>query len=155
MDWHWLWWIVAALVFALLEVVTLSFVLLMFAGGAVAAGIVALAGGSAWWQVVAFALVSTVLLLTARRALLERFRDRTPKHLTNADALVGREALVLDAVTGTGGRVKLGGEVWTARTASGARPEPLSAGEPVRVVRIDGATAVVEPLHLTPGGPKE
>ena len=38
------------------------------------------------------------------------------------------------------GRVKLGGETWSA---SPSDPEPLEPGEEVRVVRIDGATAIV------------
>ena len=42
------------------------------------------------------------------------------------------------------GRVKLVGEVWTARTDVPGLQIP--EGTHVRVVRIDGATAVVEPL---------
>lgn len=146
----WLWWIVAALLLALLEVFTLTFVLLMLAGGALVAGVFAAFGAPVWVQLLVFALVALVLLLTLRRTFVTRFRKETPEHLTNAEALVGREAVALDSVTSTGGRVKLGGEVWTARVNAPASQIP--AGERVRVVRIDGATAVVEPLHLTSGG---
>ena len=63
---------------------------------------------------------------------------------TNAAALVGRPAVTVTPVADDGGRVKIGGEVWTARTASGAR---IATDTPVRVARIDGATAVVEPIE--------
>src|SRR5919205_463886 len=62
---------------------------------------------------------------------------------TGAAALVGAEGEVLVAVSRDGGRVKLAGEVWTARSATGGLP--LEVGSQVQVVRIDGATAVVAP----------
>jgi membrane protein implicated in regulation of membrane protease activity len=146
---EWLWWIGAALLFAVVEVVTLSFVLIMFAGGALAAAIACAFGWPFWAQVVVFGIVSTILLLTFRRYLVHRFRTSTPVARTNADALVGREAVAIAAVSESDGRVKLGGEVWTARVARGAGA--VASGEHVRVVRIDGATAVVEPLALGTG----
>ncbi len=151
---EWLWWIGAALLFALVEVVTLSFVLVMFAGGALVAAVVCAFGWPFWAQVVMFAVVSAILLVTFRRWLVHRFRTSTPVSRTNADALVGREAVVLSDVSESDGQIKLGGEVWTARVPPGAFA--VVSGEHVRVVRIDGATAVVEPLALgtgTAGGP--
>ncbi|MGC5166047.1 NfeD family protein [Luteimicrobium sp. DT211] len=146
---EWLWWIGAALLFAVVEVMTLSFVLVMFAGGALVAAIVCAFGWPFWAQVVVFGIVSTIFLVTFRRWLVRRFRTSTPVARTNADALVGREAVALAEVSEVGGRIKLGGEVWTARVVRGSLAIPT--GEHVRVVRIDGATAVVEPLSLGTG----
>jgi membrane protein implicated in regulation of membrane protease activity len=67
---------------------------------------------------------------------------------TNAAAHVGRFAVVLSDVTETSGRVKLAGEVWSARLVDDGVPNSsgrVPEGSEVRVVRIDGATAVVEP----------
>nr|WP_255372088.1 NfeD family protein [Cellulosimicrobium sp. CUA-896] len=119
----------------------------MFAGGALAAAGVSAAGGPLWLQIVTFAVVSVVLLLTLRPYLLRHLRDRVPLAETNVAAHVGRAALVVDRVSEIGGRVKLAGEVWTARTEPGAPEVP--AGAEVRVVRIDGATAVVAPSPAT------
>ncbi|HWK92353.1 MAG TPA: NfeD family protein [Luteimicrobium sp.] len=146
---EWLWWIGAALLFAVVEVVTLSFVLIMFAGGALVAAIANAFGWPFWAQVVVFGVVSTILLLTFRRWLVRRFRTSTPVARTNADALVGREAVTIADVSESDGRIKLNGEVWTARVARGTLA--VASGEHVRVVRIDGATAVVEPLTLGTG----
>jgi membrane protein implicated in regulation of membrane protease activity len=138
----WLWWLGAALVLGVVELVTVDLIFLMFAGGALAATVAALIGTPLWVQVLVFAVVSVVLLLGVRpwaKRILER---NTPDTLTNVAAHVGREATVLIDVTERAGRIKLMGEVWTARAA---RPGTvLPAGTTVRVVRIDGAIAVVE-----------
>ncbi len=145
----WLWWLGAALVLAVIEMLSLDLVLIMLAGGAAAGGVVAAAGGPFWLQIVAACAVATLLLFTLRPWLLRHLRDRVPLVETNAAAHVGRLALVVADVTETAGRVKLAGEVWSARlvddqvpSSSGRVPE----GTEVRVVRIDGATAVVEPI---------
>jgi membrane protein implicated in regulation of membrane protease activity len=145
----WLWWLGAALVLAVIEMLSLDLVLIMLAGGAAAGAAVAAAGGPFWLQIVAACVVAALLLFTLRPWLLRHLRDRVPLVETNAAAHVGRLALAVSDVTETAGRVKLAGEVWSARlvddeipNSSGRVPE----GTEVRVVRIDGATAVVEPV---------
>ncbi|MBD8077606.1 NfeD family protein [Cellulosimicrobium arenosum] len=140
----WLWWVGASLLFALIEIISLDLVLIMFAGGALAAAGANAAGAPLWLQILVFAVVSILLLVALRPYLLRSLRSRTPLAETNVAAHVGRTALAVDRVTELGGRVKLVGEVWTARTEQDAPPIP--AGADVRVVRIDGATAVVTAL---------
>lgn len=140
----WLWWVGIGILFAVIEIVSLDLVLIMFAGGAFAAAAVNAAGGPLWLQIVAFAVVSTVFLLALRPWLLRHLRARTPLMETNAAAHVGRGAVVVGRVTEVDGRIKLVGEVWSARTEPGA-PE-LPVGTEVKVVRIEGATAVVAAL---------
>lgn len=139
----WLWWVGAALVLGILEMLSLTLVLVMFAGGALAGAIASLLGAPVWGQALVAAAVSALLLTTLRPWLLRHLRRRVPLQETNAAALVGRPAVVVAAVDVASGRVKLEGEVWSARTESGV---VLPAGAPVTVTRIDGATAVVVPL---------
>ncbi len=103
-------------------------------------------------DIIVFAVMSGLLLVAARPPLLAYLRSRVPQIATGTAALVGAEGEVLVAVSREGGRVKLAGEVWTARSATGGLP--LEVGSSVRVVRIDGATAVVAPLnhHTAIGG---
>ncbi len=139
MDWYW--WVAIMLALVAIEAMTLDLVLFMFAGGALGAAIVAAAGGDLVWQVVVFAIVSTILLAALRPFMLKSLRKRgenLPE--TNAAALVGREAIVVDEVSEHAGLVKLAGEVWSARTEGDA---VLAAGTEVRVVRIAGAIAIV------------
>jgi membrane protein implicated in regulation of membrane protease activity len=49
------------------------------------------------------------------------------------------QTVVMEPVTSDGGLVKIGGDIWTARSAGGVLP----AGQKVVVSAIDGATAVV------------
>lgn len=143
----WLWWLGGALVLGVIEMLTVDLIFLMFAGGALAAGGVAMLGAPLWAQILTFAVVSVVLLAVVRPWALGYLKRSTPDTLTNVAAHVGRSAEVLVDVTDRAGRVKLAGEVWTARAA-----EPgslLPTGTTVQVVRIDGATAVVAPLPVT------
>lgn len=139
----WLWWVGAALIFALIELLSLDFVFIMFAGGALAAGVANAAGTPLWVQAIVFVVASVVLLVTLRPTLIRHLRNSTPKAPTNAEANVGRTASVVQEVSTASGLIKLGGEVWSARAVPGS--PLLAAGTSVRVVQIDGATAVVEP----------
>ena len=139
---EWLWWIGGALVLGILEMLSLDLVLIMFAGGAVAGGIASALGAPIGIQILVAALTSVVLLAALRPWLLRRLKKRIPLEETNVAALVGRGAVVVSTVTLEGGRVKLNGEVWSARTSVA---EAIPPGTQVRVGRIDGATAVVEP----------
>ena len=70
----------------------------------------------------------------------------------SASGLVGRQARVLQSVTDSDGRIKLGGETWSARLAAGTT-STVGPGEEVRVIAIHGATAIVSPVpfsDLTP-----
>lgn len=138
----WLWWWGAALLLVVIEIVSLDLVLLMFAGGAVAAGVATMLGAPFPLQIVVFAAVSVLLLVSLRPWMLRHLRDRVPLIETNAAAQVGRLAMVVQDVDAHGGRIKLSGEVWSARSAHEGVRHPL--GTEVRVVAIDGATAVVD-----------
>ncbi|MBW1603694.1 NfeD family protein [Streptomyces sp. JJ66] len=112
----------------------------MLAVGAGAGSLVAALGGGIVAQVVVFAVVSTALILVIQ-PVARRMRAERPELASGVDAIKGRQAIVLERVDGSGGRVKIGGEVWSARAL-----EAETAYEPghrVDVVEIDGATAVV------------
>ncbi|MGO1318099.1 MAG: NfeD family protein [Cellulomonadaceae bacterium] len=141
MDWYW--WLAIMLVLIAVEALTLDLVLFMFAGGALGASMASLLGANLPVQMIAFAVVSTVLLAALRPWLLRNLRKREHLPETNIAAQIGQTAVVLREVSERGGLVKLRGEVWTARSAHG---EVFPVDAEVRVGTIDGATAVVEPL---------
>jgi membrane protein implicated in regulation of membrane protease activity len=60
---------------------------------------------------------------------------------TGTAALEGAHAVVLQQVDARGGRVKIGGEEWSAR--SYVPDEVFEAGTEVEVAQIQGATALV------------
>lgn len=123
----------------ILEIFTLDLTFAMLAGGALAAGVGALIGFPLWASIATFAVVSAVLLFVLRPALMRHFKASAS--LTGTAALVGRVAVAIDEVTTREGRIKLNGEVWSARTRAGVVAEDAY----VTVVAIDGARAIVEP----------
>jgi membrane protein implicated in regulation of membrane protease activity len=60
---------------------------------------------------------------------------------TGTDALVGARATVLQRVDSDGGRVKIGGEEWSARAYM--EGQVIDPGTHVEVAKIEGATALV------------
>jgi membrane protein implicated in regulation of membrane protease activity len=138
----WLVWIGVALVLAAAEMASLAFVCIMLAGGAVIAAIAAAVGLPLPLQVVAFAVVSLMLLVLVRKAALARFLPSKAARVGVAGD-IGKVGVVVETVTEYGGRIKLPGDaVWSARLAS-TEEQPSSPGEAVQVVRIEGATAIV------------
>jgi membrane protein implicated in regulation of membrane protease activity len=136
----WLVWLIVAGVLAAGETTSGTFVLLMMSGGAAGASITAAAGGNLLLQVIV-GLLLTVGLVWFVRPVAIRHSYPGPAAITGAEALVGREAVVLTEVTRDGGRVRLNGAEWSARAKDPA--QVLAAGARVSVVAIDGATAVV------------
>jgi membrane protein implicated in regulation of membrane protease activity len=137
---EWVLWMIAAGVLAVGETLTLGFFLGPIAVAAVAAAIVALAGGGVALQWVVFTVMSAASLLVLRP--VARRHLRTPAQLrTGTAALVGSKAVVIDRVDGDGGSVKLGGEVWTARSYD--EDNVFEPGTRVEVLKIEGATALV------------
>jgi membrane protein implicated in regulation of membrane protease activity len=151
MEWltdnWWLFWLGVAVVLAAIEAATVDFVFLMFAGGALAGAVAAAIGAPFSVQVVVAVAVSLLLLLVVRPMVKRQFTDERD-HQIGTSALVGRDARVLQAVTDTDGRIKLAGETWSARLASGSTP--VGPGEEVRVIAIHGATAIVAPAPSDP-----
>ncbi|MCT2594840.1 NfeD family protein [Streptomyces sp. N2-109] len=136
----WVWWLIAAVGLGIPLVLTAMPEFGMLAVGGVAAAVTAGLGGGPVAQVAVFALVSTALILVVR-PLARRSRLQHPGLRSGVDALQGRQALVLERVDGQGGRIKLAGEVWSARSLDPG--ESYEVGSQVDVAEIDGATAVV------------
>lgn len=135
-----MWWLVAAVGLGIPLIVTALPEFGMLAAGAVAAAVTSKLGGGTVIQFVVFAVVS-VALIAVVRPIANRHRDRRPELATGIEALKGRQATVLERVDGAGGRIKLGGEIWSARSFDTDRS--YEVGQQVDVIEIDGATAVV------------
>jgi membrane protein implicated in regulation of membrane protease activity len=136
----WVVWILVAAAFAVGEVFTLAFLLGLLALAAVAAGVAAALGASVLVQLVVFIAVSIASLALVRP--VAKAHLRTPARLrTGTAALVGDRAMVLERVDDVGGRVRIGGEEWSARAY--VDDQVLEPGTRVEVAQIEGATALV------------
>lgn len=135
-------WLAVLFVCIVVEVGTLGLATIWFAGGALVAAILAMVNAPLWLQVIAFFLVSILLLIFTRPVAVRYFNKNRAK--TNIDSLMGKEAIVvseIDNLQGIG-RVQVDGKEWTARTIANGITIPV--GTVVIVNKIDGVKLLVE-----------
>ncbi|WP_448628070.1 NfeD family protein [Geodermatophilus sp. URMC 64] len=137
----WVLWLIASGLFAAGELVSLDLVLLMFAGGALGGMVVALVGGAVVFQLVAFVAVSLALLAVVRPIAKRHLEQSTPLQLDGVDTLIGKTARVTQAVDRHSGRIKLGADEWSARSQFDG--DAFAIGQTVRILKVEGATALV------------
>jgi membrane protein implicated in regulation of membrane protease activity len=139
----WVFWILAAVVLSVGEILTMSFFLAPFAGGALLAALVDVAGGGVVLSWGVFIVTSLLLLLVVRP--IARSHRKMPAQLrTGTAALIGRRGVVVERVANDEavGAIRLdNGEVWTARSYD--EDHVIDVGTRVEVVEIRGATALV------------
>jgi len=138
----WVGWVVVAAIFGIAEIVTLTAALGLLAAAALVAALVAVAGFGAPAQFAAFT-VAAVAGLVLVRPFVQRHLRQPPTQRFGVAALVGRQAHVVEEVSGRAGLVRIGGEEWSARSYDETLVIP--AGTTVDVLQIEGATALVHP----------
>jgi membrane protein implicated in regulation of membrane protease activity len=137
----WVLWAIVAVLLAVGELFTPGlFFLGPIALAALASTIVAAVGGAVWLQIVVFG-VGSFAAVGLLRPIARRHLTMPHAIRTGAAALEGAKAIVLQRVDGRGGRVKIGGEEWSARSYMPG--EEFDVGTEVEVVQIQGATALV------------
>jgi membrane protein implicated in regulation of membrane protease activity len=147
MDWSWLkdwqdWqsWLSLAVVLGGLELFSLDLVLLMLAAGALVGMVAAVLGAPGGLQVLAALAASVAALALVRPSVVKRLHAG-PTLVLGHEALVGKQGLVIERVSADGGRVRIAGEVWTARPYD--EDSVIEPGARVDVFQIKGATALV------------
>ena len=139
--WLWLIFVIAGLLFVLLELVVgvetgLDLVVI---------GSAFIVGGLATWPAHSWVLtvIVTSVICVAYVALGRRYVHRwttVSKAKTNIDAIMGREGIVLKSIAKNfDGRVRVGNERWRARAE-----EDIGEGEEIVVTSVSGATLIVE-----------
>jgi membrane protein implicated in regulation of membrane protease activity len=137
----WLVWCIVAVFLIVGEVFTPGLFFLGPVALAAVAAAVAASVGAGW-------VVDLVVFVGGAAASLAFLRPIARRHVhlplamrTGAAALVGAPAVVVERVDVDGGRVKIGGEVWSARSFD--ESQVLEPGTHVQVAEIQGATALV------------
>jgi membrane protein implicated in regulation of membrane protease activity len=137
----WVAWAIVSVLLAIGEIFTPGlFFLGPIAAAAVVAAVAAAVGGPVWLQVAVFG-VGSFASLALLRPLARKHLSMPHAIRTGAAALEGARAIVLQRVDSRGGRVKIGGEEWSAR--SYVPDEEFDVGAEVEVAQIQGATALV------------
>jgi membrane protein implicated in regulation of membrane protease activity len=140
----WLIWLIVGVAAAVGEMLTTSFFLAPFAVGAFGAMVADLVGAGDAIQVVVFAVLALASFAFVR-PIARRHLYQPPQIRTGTAALIGCKAVVLERIDNDAGagRVKIDGDVWTARAYDD--DDVLEPGVRVEVIEIRGATALVAP----------
>ena len=135
-------WLVLFVIFLVVEILTLGLTTIWFAGGSLVAFVLALLDVGLPIQIVAFLIVSIVLLILTRPIAVKFFNQKREK--TNVDSLIGQKAIVLEAIDSLhgSGRVEINGMEWSAKTEEYG--QILEQGEVVIVQAIQGVKLVVK-----------
>lgn len=136
-------WLALLVVLLVIELATLGLTTIWFAGGALAAFAVSFFYDQIAVQIVVFAAVSVVLLLFTRPFAVKYVNKNRAK--TNVDSLIGRTAVVTEAVDNLAGKgqATISGQVWTARSSQDE--VKIEEGAVVTVLKISGVKLIVEP----------
>lgn len=137
-------WLIAAVVLLVVEIITVSLTSIWFAGGAIVAAIISTFNKSLVVQLVAF-IVVTAILLVLTRPMAKKFLNRKVEK-TNADALIGRKCKVLETIDAehSSNNISINGIVWGAKPADGIGR--IEKGSIVVITGIAGVKLIVEPV---------
>ena len=141
----WFLWLIAGILLAILEIVTPGFVLACFSFGCFAAAIAATLDFNVTVQIAAFTVMTFVIFVSARPLFIKLLGNHRREVKTNIERVVGMVGVVVEEVSNLKGWVKVEGEIWGSRSASG---QTLPAGTTVRVLRVEGNKLIVTPDDL-------
>ena len=134
----WMIWLIAAVIFAIIEIYTPSFFIIWFSVGSVAAAISSIFTDNELIQLSVFVAVSAIFTFSTKK-LADKFINKKNSYKTNSDKLIGDIGIVTDTIDPfkNEGRIKISGESWKATSNDGSIIEKDTT---VVVEKIDGVT---------------
>ena len=136
-------WLIAAIVLVIIELLTAGFGVICFAIGALFSALAAFLKANLLWQMVVFAVASVICFIFLRPVLLRLLEKKSKDVKTNADALIGKIAVVSETIDPekNQGRVAVDGDDWKAVSADGT---VINKGEKVEIISRDSIILTVK-----------
>lgn len=140
-------WLAVLVVCVGIEIATMGLTTIWFAGGALVSAILAALNAPLWLQIVAFFVVSLILLYLTRPVAVKYFNKDRVK--TNVESMIGRQAIVISEIDNLQGigQVTVGGQEWSARSVKDDVQLPV--GSVVVVRSVSGVKLIVEDKDLS------
>ena len=135
----WVYWIIAAIIFALIELATPTFFIIWFSVGAIISSIISIFIENIAIQLIIFSVISTILIFSTK-TISQKLILNKKLYKSNVDKLIGKTGLVIqkiDNIKNTG-RITIGGESWKATSS-----EIIEVDSLVKVDSIEGVTVTV------------
>ena len=137
-------WLVLTVVFGAVEASTANLTTIWMAVSALITAVVsAVSDISVTFQLLIFAIVAAILVLSTRPLAKKLISKKVP---TNADRIVDEKGVVIKTISSieNAGQIKVLGQIWSAKSAA---CEEIPEGETVVVKRLEGVFAVVEKVE--------
>ena len=138
-------WVIVALLFFVIEMFTSDFSIICLSFGCFGGAIGAACGVELKTQLLIFAIATILAFILVRPALKKLLKRKGGDVATNADALIGRKAIVSEAINPTTqqGRVAIDGDDWKAISEDNT---PIEKGSQVEVVARESIILTVKKL---------
>ncbi len=138
-------WLIIAIASGVVEAITLGITSIWFLFGAIVAWILAELGAPFAVQILAFIVISSVLLYFTK-PLLKKYL-KIGRERTNADALIGEMAIVTEEIDTikAEGQVEVRGQIWSAKTLDDQGV--IKKDTRVKILNIEGVKLVVKKLE--------
>lgn len=133
-------WLLILAILIFIEIITLGLTTIWFAGGALVAFILSLFFDNLLIELMAFFVISMLLLYFTRPLVLKYFNPRKGK--MNQEGIVGRTATVTIAIDNrkAAGQVELDGVVWSAKALDNIT---IEQGTRVKIHGVSGIRLIV------------
>jgi membrane protein implicated in regulation of membrane protease activity len=141
-------WVIVAIVFAIVEIMTVAFFAVFITIGALGAAIVSLLGFNLLVQAIVLGVLGVAGILIARPFFVDRLHIGRPTLRSGAESMVGQQAVLLEPILGVGqpGHLKIAGELWPALTDDGT---PVPVNTLVIVTALRSTTLIVRAAPST------
>lgn len=136
-------WVIIALVFVIVEMFTTGFAVMCISFGCLFGAAASALDWDIKYQLLAFAVGTVLAFMTVRPLVYKFFYKKGLEVKTNAEALVGRRAIVTERIEGelNAGRVKVDGDDWKAVSLDA---EPIEVGAAVEITAINSVILTVK-----------
>lgn len=141
----WMFWLIAAGIFFIGEMLTTGFLIFWLGIGSLVALLVSLFTSNLFIQTAAF-VISSIILIFATKSFADKFTKKDTV-ATNVYTLAGKKGIVIEEINPTEGKgqIKVGGEVWSALCDENS---VIPKNSEVEIVKIQGVKAFVTPLKI-------
>lgn len=137
----WYVWLILAGIFAIAEIITPSFLIIWLSAGSICSMITSFFTDNIIIQTAVFVVASAIFIFFTR-PLAKKLTKKDKEVVTNAFAIVGKRAVVIEDIDSTfgTGQVMVDGEVWSAKSEG---EDIIPKDTEVFILAIDGVKAVV------------
>lgn len=139
-------WLIAALLFFIIEIFTAGIAVICFSFGSLGAMVAAACGLGFTWQVAVFAVITLLSFIFLRPLIIRLFNKNGKGEVkTNAEAIIGRVGIVSERISDeeNTGRVKIDGDDWKAVSND---KSTIEVGQKVRIVKLDSIIVTVQKI---------